>query len=98
MKLIASKRDTKSVTVEEFRAERERRARVRSGVEAVEPKFFTDVSDRYRFKRPTQRLRELDFNIGNKIQEIKMLPNRYDNDNIGIKKNYQQQQEQQRNL
>ncbi len=46
-------------------------------------KYTVDLSKRYKFKRSSQKIKDIDISISHKIDEIKLLPYSFARDEIG---------------
>lgn len=85
VKFIATKRTSKSVTIDTYRAEKDKKKKSSSSSQAqTRPPTYVNIDRRHKYLRPTQKLKELDVNIAHYINEIKVLPYSYEIDQIGI--------------
>ena len=82
VKHILQKRTSKKMTVEEHKQLEESR-KIRKK-EVPNKKYFIDISRRHKFKRQSDKVKEIDISIAHKIEEIKILPYSFDRDQIGI--------------
>lgn len=81
VKKIIQKRSKKSTTVEAFHELQESNKTRKK--EDLGKTFFIDISRRHKFKRVSEKLHEIQINLVEKIEEIKIVPYSYEKDNIG---------------
>ena len=82
VKHIIQKRTKKDTTLEEFHTLIESKKIKKK--EDHSKKYTVDLSQRYKFKRSAQKIKEIDISISHKIEEIKLLPYSFSRDEIGI--------------
>ncbi len=84
VKTIISKRASKNVTIEQFNEEKsQKRHGNKNHGNSAKPRYV-NLDKRYKYVRPTQKLKDIDVNVAHYINEIKILPYSHEIDSIGM--------------
>jgi len=81
VKTIATKRTSKNITIEQYLEEKAQKNK-NSQKQSHAPRYV-NLDRRYRYVRPTQKLKDIDVNVAHYINEIRILPYSHEVDNIG---------------
>jgi hypothetical protein len=85
VRFTTPKRTNKNVTIQEYNAEKERRKeKFRKNTGPAPVTRYVNIDRRFRYLKPTQKLKQIDVNVAHYINEIRTLPYSHDIDSIGI--------------
>jgi len=83
VKTIATKRTSKNVTIDQYLQEKAQKNKNSQNKKHSPAPRYENLDRRYRYVRPTQKLKEIDVNVAHYINEIRILPYSHEIDNIG---------------
>ena len=81
VKIIIPKRTSKNITIEQY--EEQKNLNKNQDPLGNLPKKFINIDKRYRYLRPTQKLKQLDLNVAHYLDEVNILPYSHTDKNIG---------------
>jgi hypothetical protein len=82
VKHIATKRTSKKETLDDVR----QRFKSPKPLEDDKKVIAHDLTRRHKHKKHNQRLKDIDINIGHKIDEVRLLPFNFAEDSIGTRR------------